>query len=462
MKKGGKSSGPYTAHLKGKRRESPKFRKPDSKAERQLFRYYDLREDFYRIAHNVAGRTAILALPGPGCTHSTEQFRPVHWENRFKSRPFFVAVSASMEKGEPKLELIGATSAADLTSGKLKYSNGDERHGQRQSCSYDFLAEPQPGAQGAVLDSEARHVLFTAANNCLQELIASADKSTEELSLPRLVCLIEGDRIPIDQAKLEALVALVPEELRAQYRTRRVEAASILSLGTRFADAALLPDAEIKRALADNRAYEDFTDLLGASLPNPIRKVLYPFNPAKGVLGRAGLGKDWHVHADEAAYERLMDDMRACLPLPELAAPGDILDALADPDHQIRFSRKLADIMATEPASVVRAMRATFPMGAAVREYVKDDELFAAAQNPELPLRVGAYARIQVVESAALGTSRLPSYATGSFWPMAGDLVKNQAPVWSEDLESRELEPGDVSDHVIPCAQTLRESISQE
>jgi hypothetical protein len=141
-----------------------------------------------------------------------------------------------------------------------------------------------------------------------------------------------------------------------------------------------------------------------------------------------------------------------------MASDSDLLDALTDPEGPLPCSRQVSKIIEEEPAAVVRACRATFPMGAAVREYVRDDELLLAARNPKKPLRVGAYARVQIVDTSELNT--LPTYAVGAFWPTQADLVKNQAPVWSEELDNSgvELEPGDVSAEIVQCAQTAREN----
>jgi len=450
---------PYTAHTrKGGDRRRDNF-KPGDKSQRQLCRYLDLREDFLRYADCLVGRGALLVLPGPGCAHSIDQFRPLHWEKQWSQRPFFVLLTATRgSDGEPMLNLYGATSRYDEVSGKLKYSNGDVRGNEHFLCSYNFMQEPGAGAIGQVLDSKARHVLFTAANNCLQALVASVDNDVEHLSLPKLVCLLTSNRLPIDPKKVDAIADQFPEGFREPYRNRLVAEAEIVSQGTRFVDAAIVLDADLKRAFLEQRAYEDFTDLLGAPLPNPIRKVLKAANPARKILADYNLEGNWADLADEELYNKLLAAMRTSVPLPELVSDSDLLDALMAPEAPLPVSRIINQVIAEDPEAVARAMRSTFPMGAAVREYVRDDELITAALNPKEPLRVGAYAKIQIVDAAALNT--LPSYAIGSFWPTQADLVKSQAPVWTEELDeiNQELEPGDLADHVVQCAQTIREN----
>ena len=493
---------PYTAH-KQPRRGPVKKRfvpKTASRADRQLFRYRDLMEDFYRLGDELVGRTGLLALPGNGCAHSTEIFRPVHTEPNWKSRPLFVALSVGRgASGELKLRLCGAESKFDPKSGLLRYRNGD---GRDQLCSFDFTMEPHPGAYGNVLDADAEHVLFTAANNCLQTLLESCGKPTQSLALPRLLVVIEGDKSPVDYKKLEAIVADVPESMRGQYRKALLAGAEVVSCGTRFIDARLLPDGELRRAFVQRRAWEDFGELLGVDMPNPARKMLRPSNPARRVLrdfptfnGRpvagfkfvaensvevsffdqensttvsaedwkrfcvAGLPSGWAAAAPEALYERLMGDMRQCLPLPEMALDSDLLDALAEPDQPIQFSVSFETVLGQEPAAVSRAMLNTFPKGASVRNHVQEHELLAAARAPELPLRVGSYSKIQVVETASF--NKLPNHSTGSFWPTESDIVRNQAPVWSEELDGMELEEGDVAERPVPCIQAAREKIAE-
>jgi hypothetical protein len=391
----------------------------------------------------------MIALPGWGCQHSAEQFRPVHWERRWRVRPFFVLLSVGREEAEKRftLKLTGATSFFDADAQKLRYVNGN---GQKP-CQYDYLRQPARGGQPPVLDGAANHVLFTAANNLLQELVNTANQPTTELALPKLVCLVEGRHIPVDYKKIEALSASIPEELREQYKQRLVKEAEILSLGTRFGNAAVMPDNAIVKAFTEKRAYEDYSELLGAETANPARKILMAANPASAVLAKNGLEPGWDETAQQETVEQLFAEMREMLPLPELVSDTDLLDALAEPNKPLKLSRTLSDLADREPAAVIRALRNTMPNGAALREHITNDELLAAARNPYSPLRVGAYSRIQVVKTEDLHS--LPGYATGSFWTTEG--YRAQLPVWAG-------EDGQASDEPVACAQLQREQIAAE
>lgn len=490
---------PYTAHKKQKWAPRKKHvPKTASRADRQLFRYRDLLEDFYKLGDELVGRTGLVVLPGFNCAHSTDQFRPVHWEPNWRVRPSFVALSVGTgAAGELKLRLVTAESRYDAATGKLKYTNSNGRDGL---AYYTFTNEPRPGGGEDVLDSEGSHVLFTAANNCLQALIESAGKPVQSLVLPRLLCVVEGDRIPIDNKKLEALVNSMPEAMRSDYRKARLREVTVVSCGTKFADATLLTDKELKAAFAEKRAWEDFSELLGADMPNPTRKLLRAANPAKRVIdgfltfngqpvehfkadgntvevkcfeheavtvsaaewsefSAVGLKAGWVASAPEPLWERMLAEMRRHLPLPEMALDSDLLDAIAEPDQPIQFSKTFEQVLENEPEAVVRAMLGTFPLGASVRKYVQPHELLAAAKAPEEPMRVGAYAKVQVV--ATTDFNSLPSHSTGSFWPTESEIIRHQAPVWSEELDGVELEPGDVAESEVPCAQALREQIAE-
>jgi hypothetical protein len=151
-------------------------------------------------------------------------------------------------------------------------------------------------------------------------------------------------------------------------------------------------------------------------------------NPARYVLKSAGLEADWAATADEAVVEQLLAKMREALPLPEMAADSDLLDGLADPSKPLSFS---VPVDRLPPSVVLRAMRAAIPAGKAVHKHVTDDELIEAARKPYEPLVVRAYSKIQLIRAEDLRA--LPSYATGSFFPAAIDVV---APVQTVELAS--------------------------
>jgi hypothetical protein len=373
----------------------------DERTARQLKRHHDLMAQYDQIAPDLVGRVAFEVLPGQGSVHDPFMFRPVHKElPRFRGRPVFVCLHAAEAD-----KLIISEVESYPANGRLKYSI---------SRYFDFGLPPTRDAEFPRLDGTINHVLLTAGNNLLQELINTADTPIDELQppeLPRLLIML--DKVRIDEAKLEKLAAAIePPELRAVYSSKRRESAEVMSLGELFGDAAVLRDVEIAAGLRQQRAYEDYTGLLGAPEMNPARKVFFAHNPARSILRDMGLAEDWAAVADEETVEAILAQMRESLPLPEMATDADLLDALSSPDEPVNLSVSIDNVPS---AVVIRAMRAAIPAGKALLKHVTDEELLAAARRPYEPLIVHAYSRIQVCAAANL--IRLPTYAAGSFFP---------------------------------------------
>lgn len=363
---------------------------------RQIKRYEDLLGQYRDLAGQVkmAGRSAMVVLPGAGCKHDPNMFRPVHrLEPDFRNRPTFVVLSAG-----PHASLTLNIVESQPNNGKLNY---------KVKAQYNYALAPELGCgPGDRLDAQ-QHVIMTAANNLLQELVNTAASEPGRLSLPRLVIMTK--RIKVDERKLRAIAEDVAEPMRDLFIKKRREESEIISHGQLFGDAALLYDGEIKAAFTHESAYEDYEDILGAEQANPARKVFMAANPAAALLREAGVHKLPAGEQSDAIIADLLGKMRDRLPWPELATDEDLLDALAKPTAPINFSGRVEDL----PASViVRAMRAAMPAAAAVRDRVTDEELLEAARNPGKPLVVHAYSKIQVFPTEHL--NNLPNYATGS------------------------------------------------
>lgn len=398
------------------RGQRKKFRPPAAAADmternRAWHRYLLPQAD--AVSAKIAGMTAMVVLAGNECRHDPDGLRPLHKDMQWSTRPTYVCLSATKDT----LTLTTSTSKAD--GGFLRYMNGNGT----KPASWDFGQTPYKGAVGPVLDGFVQHALFTCGNQLLQTMIDAADEPPQEFTLPKL--LIRTNRVTIDEAKLEAAVAKISPALRTpNYIRDKRDSVGVTYGGVLFGDADLMPDAEVKDGIVEKRAYEDYAALLGGTVPNPARKVLFPANPAKEVLHTLQLPVDWAATAAEAEdrgeglAERLIKEMRRRLPLPEMATDSDILTALERPNDRITFSIPIEKVAT---AAKVRAMRATFPERSKLREVVKDVELVDAIHDPFLPLRVSVYSRIQRFRTADMV---LPSYATGNFfaWQQATEL----------------------------------------
>ena len=384
-----------------KRKPRYKEVRPDmDRTARQLLRHADLLEQYGSVADVLVGRTALVVLPGQGSQHDAFMFRPVHKElPRFPKRPQFVLLSVEIGN---RLTLSVVESYPQHC--KLVYSVVN---------SYDFTMTPFKGATGETLDA-TQHVLLTAGNNLLQELVNTADSDTAvtDLVLPQLLVMANG-KAEIDESKLAKLAeSIEPAELRVLWMQRRREAAEVMSLGEVFTDGELLSDKELATAFRQCRVYENYEALLGSREGNPVRKVLMAKNPARDVIKEANLPANWASSVDDAQVESLLTAMRSRLPIPELALYTDLLEGLAEPNKPLDFSNSVSHV---PPSAIVRAMRSAIPPASALLKHVTDDELLAAARNPLEPLIVHAYSRIQLFQTAQL--RNLSNYAAGSFFP---------------------------------------------
>lgn len=364
--------------------------------ERQINRHADLLEQYREVCGKVklAGRSAMVVLPGAGCRHDPNMFRPVHrLEPDFRNRPTLVILSA------------GAHCTLTLNVVESRPNNGKLQY--KVIRQHNYTLAPAVGCGlGPRLDAQ-HHVIMTAANNLLQELINTANKTPSRPALPKLVLMTK--RIKVDDRKLRAIAESVEPNLRELFIRKRREESEIISHGQLFGDAELLYDGEIKAAFNNELAYEDYEELLGAEHINPARKVFLAANPAMALLREAGVHKLTTGPQSDAIIADILPKMRERLPWPELATDEDLLEALAKPTTPVNFSVKISALPAS---SIVRAMRAALPPAAALREHVTDDELLEAARDPSKPLIVHAYSKIQICLTAALHD--LPNYATGS------------------------------------------------
>ena len=375
--------------------------------DRQQERWQDLIAQFDGCYEQLIGRGAALVLAGHKCTHTPDEFRPVHIEMpRWRNRPAWLILTVGADK------MILSSAMSQHRDGKLHYMNGNGEY----PCSFDFYQMPRKGARGEVMDGFLQHIMFTCGCNLLQELINTVHKPAGNFVLPRL--MIMTNHVKIDEAKLDALAETVMPEMRDVYKQKRREEVGVYSLGQLFGDAELMRDDDIKDAFIEQRVYEDYRELLGAAHINPARKIFLANNPARVVLNEAGLPGDWACTADTALVDKLIKEMRSRLPLPERALDSDLIDALENPAAPVKFSVPVEKVPAS---AIVKAMRKTFPLGAAIGHAVTDEDLLAAVKRPYEPMIVRNYAKIQVFSQESMV---LPNYATGTFFarPRASDL----------------------------------------
>jgi hypothetical protein len=373
-------------------------------------RYRDLIRQFDACYRKLIGRDDLLVLPGNKCEHSPDEPRPVHVDlPRWRGRPELVFLTVGPER------MALSVARSEPRDGKLYYMNGNGE----LPCSFDFYQLPRKGAHGEVLDGFRQHRLFANGCDLLQRLLETQDEPAGELLLPRLLIKTGRGRVDIDEDKFAAMVAAIRPELRdADYERKKREELVVTHLGETYCDAAVMSDDAVKDGFIENRAYEDYSALLGATRGNPYRKIHLAVNPAFAVLTEMNLPLDWAATATTGLVDRMLKEMRSRLPLPERALDSDLLDALENPSQPVKFSVPVEKVPV--PA-IVSAMRNALPKGSPLRHAVEDADLLAAAQKPDEDLFVRNYSKIQVFSHDSIC---LPSYAAGTFFarPRANGL----------------------------------------
>jgi hypothetical protein len=365
-------------------------------------RYRDLIRQFDGCYKKLIGRNTLLVMPGNQCTHAPDEPRPVHvdWP-RWKSRPEFVFLTVGLER------MMLSVARSEHRAGALFYMNGNGE----LPCSFDFYQMPRKGAHGEVLDGFKQHKLFANGCDMLQKLLDEQDEPAGDLVLPRLLIKTSRGRVDIDESKFAAMVAAIRPELReANYESKKRSEAVVTHLGETYCDAAVMSDEAVKDGFIENRAFEDYSALLGTTRSNPYRKIHLASNPAFAVLTEMNLPLDWASTATTELVDRMLKEMRHRLPLPERALDSDLIDALENPSQPVKFSVPVEKVPI--PA-IVKAMKNALPKGSALRHSVEDADLHAAAQKPDEDLFVRNYSKIQVFSHESI---RLPSYASGTFF----------------------------------------------
>jgi hypothetical protein len=365
-------------------------------------RYRDLIKQFDGCYKKLIGRDTLLVMPGNKCKHAPDEPRPVHVElPRWKGRPEFLFLTVGPER------MMLSVARSEHRDGALFYMNGNGE----LPCSFDFYQMPRKGAHGEVLDGFKQHKLFANGCDMLQKLLDEQDEPAGDLVLPRLLIKTNRGRVDIDEAKFAAMVAAIRPELReANYESKKRSEAVVTHLGETYCDAAVMSDEAVKDGFIENRAFEDYSALLGTTRSNPFRKIHLAVNPAFAVLTEMNLPLGWASTATTGLVDKLLKEMRARLPLPERALDSDLLDALENPAKPVKFSVPVEKVPL--PA-IVEAMKNALPKGSALRHSVEDADLLAAAQKPDEDLFVRNYSRIQVFSHESI---RLPSYAAGTFF----------------------------------------------
>lgn len=241
--------------------------------------------------------------------------------------------------------------------------DGSVEYGAGQAAVHVNLAiRPKVGARRTVIDPEHNPSLLEVAlqldKHC-QRAVLEGRSIAAQPTLPKVLLSFPNDKLPVFQdtpylRELAARKVGVPvsalgsngELLLDRLLRDTWDEASVLSTdaynwtGTTLMDARLCPNA--REFL---RIYEDFRDLLGVYVWNPVRglQIEQLVNPAFRVLDQHGLlgaGNlfDTNQPLTEGVVESLLQGMRSTLgDVSAVLTDEDLLDGITNPP--IRFSR---------------------------------------------------------------------------------------------------------------------------
>jgi len=275
------------------------------------------------------------------------------------------------------------------------------------SCLHlDLLRRPRPGVGGRVFDPQRNPSLLDTAlrmDKACQLAVASRRRLPREAITPRTLLEFAASKLPPFQ-DTPFLRTLAAESLGVSVQELGANGEVLLtrllhdvweqalmrpsdSNGAVMLDARLCPGAS-----GFQRAYEDFSQLLGVPTWNPARDVPPVFhpNPALDVLREVGLGlnPDFESPIGDDLIQEMLLKMRArAAHLPAPFTDEDLLDAIT------AYSGPLVAWSEALPR-----LRACLPVWA--DECCEEEDLRRAALRPAEPLWVRYACRVQVCYSA--------------------------------------------------------------
>jgi hypothetical protein len=343
-------------------------------------------------------------------------FRPGGFRGSFEGKPIrragmAVMFTLSYESGSagdgmqhPRIPLAAYGASARQDGTVVRGAN-------EQRLQLDLRRRPTAGGRGRVIDLERNPSLLETALRMDQSCQAAVRQRRPPLScvrLPRVLFGFAPSRVPEfrDTAALRSLAAarlkvpvwqlgkngevLLKELLHDVWEQNLIGAeAAGNDTGNVLVAAELCPGAHGALGI-----YEDFSELIGAPVWNPIRDLTVKqyINPARQVWLELGFGVDPDLN--QAIDDDLMAEAerRVRQSLGE-AAPtfeqDDIYDGLTQPDLPLQATRELLPLM-----------RARLPRWAS--ECCTDADLIRAAHLPHEPLWLSFAPRVQVVTPVCL------------------------------------------------------------
>ncbi len=343
-------------------------------------------------------------------------FRPGGHSDSFAGRSILPAGTAVMfQLGYEVHEAAGGGERFEIPCVGLRgldQPNGGVRYEPSQTCLRVNLGlRPRAGGRGRIIDPERNPSLLETAlridKEC-QRAVAAGRRLPDVGTLPRVLLSFTESRLPpfrdtpalrhraARQAGISVRKLMANGEVLMERLLRDTWEQSIICptdprnwTETYLVDAALCPTPQ-----GFLRIYEDFGEILGVPVWNPVRglKVERFANPASEVLVDVGLGNnpDFNQPIAGELIERMIAGMRCRLQdLSSVFTDEDLLDGITNPDLPL--------ITWSQLRPKLRGRLSPFAL-----ECSTDDDLKTAAFHPEEPLLLRNACRVQVIQSSGV------------------------------------------------------------
>lgn len=363
---------------------------------------------FDRVSHLLNGMAAVSWLPGIASTFDKKHRFPAD-----RTRP----VCLVLEAADSNLTLSAA----------IAWPRGGKMHFNIYG-RWDFRAPISVHGRHAQLNlNKAKHRLNASRGvDMLQAMLNygfdSLRGAVPDLAEPRWpsACVVfPHGREVIDARKLDLLAAQqAPTALAGMYKDQLRHELVDFSGELVSVDVKVVSDAEIARAIRQNRLVEDFSPVLGVRERNPAKAIKtvdirLTNNPANKILARHGIEDVESVSADvldQLAVE-FTAEVNASFQQPVNLPESVIYDALLEPQKPVPVTLSREQALSEGHGHVVaNAMRQI--SNKRIGKEATESELIAAARDITQPLVLNRLSTVQLNTVSAW--QELPPQYSGS------------------------------------------------
>lgn len=347
---------------------------------------------FDRVSHLLDGMAAVSWLPGLQSTFDRRQRFPAD-----RTRPVCLVLEASGDS------LTLSAAIAWPRNGKLHFNI----YGR-----WDFRAPISAYGRDAQLNiNKVKHRLNASRGvDMLRSMLDYGFDTLRghavDLPDPRWpkahVVFPRGSEV-IDERKLNSLAGKQsPEPLFNMYKEQLRHELVDFSNGLVYVDVKIVSDAELARAIRQNRLVEDFSPVLGVRERNPAKEIKtieikLVNNPAGKILARHGIENPETVSSDvfDQLSAEFTAEVNSVFQQPVTLTESVICEALLEPTKPVPVTLSLEQALAEgQGHAVANAMRQV--SNKRINKEATESELLAAARDITQPLILNRLSSVQV------------------------------------------------------------------